>query len=305
MNKTPRINRLFLATVIWALASSFLIGFFPFVYRMSRLQLMALSQLLYFLPVLVFLVVHKINPAEWMPFKRLPLSVIGMIVLYALLLLPMTTLLNLISMLFVKNALAGAQAELSAGSVWLNLLVIGLLPAVCEEFTFRGLYYNGYRQRGVWCAILGSAFAFGLMHLNFNQFCYAFALGVAFGLLLEATGSIFATMTAHFVVNGWNVVLMAITASSGSAAGEQAEAAAEITIPILLSVISVYMVLAAVCTCLAAAVLYWIAKRCGRIPHMKWCFRRRMRRRKEPRTMFTPAFVAAFVIALVYMIAAG
>ena len=49
------------------------------------------------------------------------------------------------------------------------------------------------------------------MHMNFNQFCYAFVPGIALGILLEATGSIFATMTAHFVVNGWSTALMAVS----------------------------------------------------------------------------------------------
>lgn len=305
MNKAPKINRLFLATILWALGASFLMGFLPFVYKLGTVQLMALSQLLYVLPVLVFLAVNKVDPRKWMPFQRLRLSAICMIVLYALLLLPITTWLNLISMLFVKNAFASSQAEISSNSFWMNLLVIGVLPAICEEFTFRGLYYNGYRQRGVWCAVLGSALAFGLMHLNFNQFCYAFVLGVAFGLLLEATGSIFATMTAHFIINGWNVMLMAVSASASQAVAGPAGQEVNLTAEVLLAAIGVYTALAAVCTCLAAGVLIWLAKRCGRLPHLKWCFRCRKKKQGEPRTMFTPAFLAAFVIAFVYMILAG
>ena len=244
-----------------------------------------------------------------MPFKPLKLSVIAMVVLYALLMIPVTSWLNLLSMLFVRNAFESSQAELAQNSLWINLVVMAVIPPICEEFTFRGLYYNGYRQRGVWCAILGSALAFGLMHMNFNQFCYAFVLGIAFGILLEATGSIFATMTAHFVINGWSTVLMAVSKlltridSSGSSAASGADT--QLTTQMMISAINVYSVIAAICIFAAAGVLIWIAKHCGRYEHLKWCFRRRQKRPGEPKTMFTPAFVAAAVIVVIYMILRG
>lgn len=309
MNKTPKINRLFLGTVIWILLSGIFAGFIPFVRSMDAIQLMLLSQILYLIPVIVFMAVNKIDPRKWMPFKPLKLSVIAMVVLYALLMIPVTSWLNLLSMLFVRNAFESSQAELVQNSLWINLVVMAIIPPICEEFTFRGLYYNGYRQRGVWCAVLGSALAFGLMHMNFNQFCYAFVLGIAFGILLEATGSIFATMTAHFVINGWSTVLMAVSKlltridSSGSSAASGADT--QLTTQMMISAINVYSVIAAICIFTAAGVLIWIAKHCGRYEHLKWCFRRRQKRPGEPKTMFTPAFVAAAVIVVIYMILRG
>lgn len=304
MNKTKTINRLFLGTVVWILAASFGIGFLPFTRNLTAELLLVLSQILYLMPVAVFILAAKVKPWEWMPFKPIMPSTIAMTVLYTMLLMPLVSWLNLISMLFVKNAFASSQAELTANPFWLNLFVMAVIPAVFEEFTFRGLYYKAYRQRGVWCAILGSALVFGLIHMNFNQFCYAFALGVAFGLLLEATGSIFATMTAHFTVNGWNVLLMALTRNmEGTAVAAEAET--ELTADMLVAAIGVYTVMAAVCTCLAGAVLVWIAKHCGRLPHLKWCFHRRKRREGEPRTMLTVPFVIAMIVLVVFMVIAG
>ena len=40
MNKTPKINRLFLVTVIWILLSGIFMGFIPFVRSMNAIQLM-------------------------------------------------------------------------------------------------------------------------------------------------------------------------------------------------------------------------------------------------------------------------
>lgn len=302
MNKTKAVNRLYLGAVLWALGSSIGIGWLPFTGNLTMGQLMALSQILYILPIIVFMLVKRVKPWEWMPFKPIGPSVLAMTALYTALLMPLVTLLNMISMLFVKNVFASSQAEIAANPVWLNLLVMAVLPAVCEEFTYRGIYYNAYRQRGVWCAISGSALAFGLMHMNFNQFFYAFALGIAFGLLLEATGSIFATMTAHFIVNGWSVVLTALTRPMLESAGAGAAAQAELTGDMMMTAICVYAGIAAVCTCLAGAVLVWLASHCGRLPHLKWCFRRREKRPGCPRTMFTPSFGIAMGIIIVFMI---
>ena len=306
MNKTPKINRLFLVTVIWILLSGIFLGFIPFVRSMDATQLMLLSQLLYLMPVIGFMIINKVDPRKWMPFKPLKLSVIAMVILYAVLMIPVTSWLNLLSMLFVRNAFESSQSELTQNALWVNMIVMAVIPPICEEFTFRGLYYNGYRQRGVWCAILGSALAFGLMHMNFNQFCYAFVPGIALGILLEATGSIFATMTAHFVVNGWSTALMAVSKLLyGTSAGSSSASSGALTTQDMIGVINVYSVIAAICIFAAIGVLICIAKHCGLYEHLKWCFKRREKRPGEPKTMFTPAFAVATVIVVIYMILRG
>ena len=50
-------------------------------------------------------------------------------------------------------------------------------------------------------AALMSGLIFGLMHLNFNQFSYGFVLGVIFAAVVEASGSIYASMAIHFLIN--------------------------------------------------------------------------------------------------------
>lgn len=306
MNKTKAINRLFLCTMIWILGMSLCIGWLPFTRNLTTEQLLVLSQILYLMPVFIFLAVTRTTPEKWMPFKPLRPSVIFATILFTILLLPLTTLLNLISMLFVDNAMASTQADVSVNAFWINLLLMAVMPGISEEFITRGIYYHAYRQRGVWCAIIGSAIVFGLMHMNFNQFGYAFALGVAFGLLLEATGSIFATMLAHFTVNGWSVLMMEVSkALSGTEAVAEVASESAISTEDMLMAIAVYMVLAAIFTSLAGLVLVWIAKLSGRTEHLKWCFRRRKRRPGQPRTMITPAFVVITVILVIFMVLIG
>ena len=86
-------------------------------------------------------------------------------------------------------------------SVVLTFLVICLVPAVCEEFLFRGAILTNLLPFGRSQAILISALLFGLMHQNFAQFFYAFCAGIVLGLVYERTGSIWSCMLLHLTNN--------------------------------------------------------------------------------------------------------
>ncbi len=86
-------------------------------------------------------------------------------------------------------------------SVILTFLVICLVPAVCEEFLFRGAILTNLLPFGRSNAILISALLFGLMHQNFAQFFYAFCAGIVLGLVYERTGSIWSCMILHMTNN--------------------------------------------------------------------------------------------------------
>ena len=133
MNKTPKINRLFLVTVIWILLSGIFLGFIPFVRSMDATQLMLLSQLLYLMPVIGFMIINKVDPRKWMPFKPLKLSVIAMVILYAVLMIPVTSWLNLLSMLFVRNAFESSQSELTQNALWVNMIVMAVADFTPEQ----------------------------------------------------------------------------------------------------------------------------------------------------------------------------
>ena len=91
----------------------------------------------------------------------------------------------------------------------LNLLVLALLPAICEELIFRGVVLKGLRRNfSDITAVLLSALMFCLMHGNLQQFAYTFLLGVVLGWIATRTGSIFSSMIVHFV-NNFIVITMA------------------------------------------------------------------------------------------------
>lgn len=86
------------------------------------------------------------------------------------------------------------------GAVWL-IIAYALIPAVCEEFVFRGLLTAEYAKHGPLCAVLVSSLWFGFLHFNIMKLpIYLFA-GIVLSVLLYATRSVAAAAVAHFAYN--------------------------------------------------------------------------------------------------------
>ncbi|MBQ8818855.1 MAG: CPBP family intramembrane metalloprotease [Clostridia bacterium] len=81
------------------------------------------------------------------------------------------------------------------------ILAYAVLPAICEEFVFRGILCLEYERGGVARAIIFSSLFFGLLHFNLvNLPVYIFA-GAILALTLYATRSLLGAMLAHFLYN--------------------------------------------------------------------------------------------------------
>lgn len=93
------------------------------------------------------------------------------------------------------------------GDVIINLFVIAVTPAICEEFIFRGAI-----QRIIFrvksnphVAIWLSAIIFSAIHFQFYGFLPRMLLGAAFGYVYFWTGSIWYAVFAHFLNNAYAV----------------------------------------------------------------------------------------------------
>ena len=83
----------------------------------------------------------------------------------------------------------------------LEFIVMCLVPAICEEFLFRGAILTNCLPFGRSNAILISALLFSLMHQNAEQILYAFAAGIFLVVVYERTGSIWACFFLHLMNN--------------------------------------------------------------------------------------------------------
>lgn len=167
------------------------------------------TYLVMLVPTVIFMAVCRINPIKKLPWRILRPADALLSLLFGYMLVPMMLFLNYVSMLFVDNHMQEASMSMRQDYVFVvQLLFMAVIPAMVEEFLFRGIFFHSYRKNGVFGAALMSALIFGMFHMNFNQFFYAFALGVIFALLVEATGSLFASMLAHFSANSYSVIVL-------------------------------------------------------------------------------------------------
>jgi uncharacterized protein len=98
----------------------------------------------------------------------------------------------------------------SFGAFLIGLLVIAVLPAIGEEFVFRGLIQNELwrSSRNIHVAIWVSAFLFSAIHLQFFGFFPRMLLGALFGYLYYWSGNLFVPMIGHFFNNGFSLTLI-------------------------------------------------------------------------------------------------
>ena len=175
-----------------------------------------LAELEFLIPVVVLLFIDKFEVMRGTRMKVIGIRTILWTILFTILILPVTYYLNMVSQLFVPNAVNETVSyfattvgqDIWAKPLWLNILYIAILPPVIEEFIFRGALFQGFRNCGLFKTAFFTALMFGLAHGNLNQFMYAFAVGMFLAYLVEASGSVYATMLAHSLINGSTIVIM-------------------------------------------------------------------------------------------------
>ena len=91
-----------------------------------------------------------------------------------------------------------------------GLIVIAVIPAIGEEFLFRGLLQNmfakGFGNHHV--AIWLTALLFGAFHFQFYGVFPRMLLGVLFGYLYYWSGHLSLAMIGHFINNGFTLVTL-------------------------------------------------------------------------------------------------
>ena len=94
-----------------------------------------------------------------------------------------------------------AKGAGGVGDVLYLLLAYAVLPAICEEFIYRGVLCVTLEERGLLPTVLYSALAFGMLHFEFSHLpVYVFA-GLLLCAVLYCTRSLAATMLVHLLYN--------------------------------------------------------------------------------------------------------
>jgi len=95
------------------------------------------------------------------------------------------------------------------GILFINILIIAIIPAVGEEFLYRGVLQNIFTRwlRSGNMAVILTAFLFSAAHLQFYGFLPRFILGLGFGYMYLWSKNIWLPVLAHLVNNLVPVIL--------------------------------------------------------------------------------------------------
>jgi len=139
-----------------------------------------------------------------------PIGLLGIFVTMGVSMLSMI----LINLLGYNRAsgVGGLPTQFSMGFFILQLVLIAVLPAICEEFAIRGglfntLYSTTYSKNKKAKFYVLMALAFGLFHQNITQFFYTAFFGFIIAYVVVKTKSIFPAIIIHFVNNAASVFI--------------------------------------------------------------------------------------------------
>ena len=179
-----------------------------FLNRMNTGTLYLISKLGYAIPIIVYM--YSVwNTEHFYYIKAIKPKTVCLTALFTVLCAPVAIFINLLSQELTTNAVIDSSDTILFGNAAATILSICVITPILEELAFRGIIYNGLRENTVNIkAMVASAVLFGLIHMNFNQLCYAFILGLLFCILNIASGSIITSTLSHITINSFNLLLV-------------------------------------------------------------------------------------------------
>lgn len=265
MKRIKQINMLFLFSVLLMVIGSLLASFLAISkIKMPILVNIIISQSMLVLPGLIYILIFNSKDGIKLPFHNIKIGNVFLIFIYTELCIPLVTSINVLSQMFTENAVVSVSDQMMDVPFGILLIVTGVIAPFCEELVFRGIIFNGFSKisgRIVISAFVSGIF-FGLMHLNINQCCYAFVLGVVFAITDEILGSIWPSIIMHCVINSQNIAMLYVVdlvmkRSSISLSEAYAEQATNKSMLLIVGIF--YLAIALFTTSLALVLLYGMA----------------------------------------------
>ena len=265
-----------------------------------------MSEGIILLIAIIYMIVQKIDPIREIPYKRIGIVDVILSLVAGYCLIPAVLLISNISMLFSTNYLEEGTTTLLTYPFAMQVILLAVIPPLVEELIFRGIFFGSYRKAGMTGAALMSGLLFGCFHLNINQALYAFVMGIVFAYMVEATGSLWSSVIAHFAVNTYSIGIVQILKMAGmyaqdgsvSETFENAESVAGQSTAITVVQIAMIAVIAAVFMMLAVLCIRTMAKRHGNLEKMKI----QNVKLSQIKNYFTAPVIVGIVVCVMYMI---
>lgn len=255
-------------------------------------------------PGLLFVTASEKRPMEFLGFRKMKIATVLAVIPFTVFTMPLISLLNLISQFFVTNAVSEmiTSYDMSQLTFVQMFFTMAIFAPVCEEVVCRGIYYRSYKKYGgAFKAMLVSALIFAMVHMNLNQACYAFAMGIMAVLLVEATGSLWSAILYHGLINGSQVVIMYTTLQMQPEIYNEVSVQGSYTETLVYGV-AAYLVLTAIFLPLGWFFLVWMSGHEGRsgILTEVWQDRKKNDRIVSFSLILALVLCVAFMVSLVF-----
>ena len=110
----------------------------------------------------------------------------------------------------IQNERLGQKHEnnnINGYPLWLCLIVFAFVPAVVEEYVFRGVILEQLRIAGTLNAVFVSSLFFALLHFSPGSVLYGFFFGCVFAFVRLSIENLLMPIAMHMTFNGINVGL--------------------------------------------------------------------------------------------------
>ena len=151
MNSKKAGIAFFLLMIFYILMLAVLTGYYwlnPNAEEMSIITNLIMSELLIVIPVMTVVLIGKKRERlnNILGFRKIKISTALMTVLFTILIMPLATFFNAISMLFVENTVASMTGDILDVPFFVMFLLVGVYGAFCVELVFMGVIYRCFRK---------------------------------------------------------------------------------------------------------------------------------------------------------------
>lgn len=171
--------------------------------------------ILVLMPVLIYKYALRMNVRQMLEFsnvKRVKWYYVALAVplglcVYCVTILVSSVWQQIISSFGYVHSSSSLPETFSPALMVLDIVLIGVLPAVCEEFCNRGGFLTTMRKSfSLPLTIIICGVAFGLFHQNITQVFYTALFGALAAFLTLRLKSVLPAMVMHFVNNTFSVI---------------------------------------------------------------------------------------------------
>lgn len=186
-----------------------------------------LIQFLFYMgiPAVIFVYANQTKPLDyWGNTKREPIKILYSILLGLSALPVIAVLTKLMESIQLSGPIASTIEKLAEvrqtlfenmldmqhlGELLVCLLILAFLPAILEEFLFRGIILKvaSVQYKIKTTAVVFQALVFAILHLSFYELPGIFLMGLLFGLVAQKQHNLTYNAITHFVFNGTTVAL--------------------------------------------------------------------------------------------------